>query len=153
MCHISVTWTQMVISHSTSCPGDVGRSSPGHIHCLSLVIFLKNILIFSYRGWDLWPLLPTIFASINSELYSRRAPREEQLPTIISKYRDVFEPLLGQHRKECFILFPDSNPQEFKHEYRAPYPILLLHLLFKSSKIKCKFKLFKIMTFNLVKWD
>lgn len=77
--HLCDTGHKWCISHPTFCTGDVGRSSPGHIHCISLVVFLKNMLIFSYRGLDLWPLLPTIFASINSELYSKKAPREEQL--------------------------------------------------------------------------
>lgn len=75
-------WTQMVHFPPHILHWARGRTSPGHIPCVSLVVFLKNILI-SYRGLDLWPLLPTIFASINSELYSKKAPREEQLPATI----------------------------------------------------------------------
>lgn len=79
-CQMGYRWC---IAHPTFCPGDAGRSSPGHIPCISLLIFLENMLIFSYTGLDLWPLLPTIFASINSELYSKKAPGEEQLPATI----------------------------------------------------------------------
>lgn len=80
LCHTGHQWG---ISHPTFCPGDTGRSSPGHIHCISLVLFLENMLIFSYRGLDWWPLLPTVFALINSELYSKKALREEQPPATI----------------------------------------------------------------------
>lgn len=79
LCHTGHKWCT---SHPTFCTGDVGSSS-GHIYCIFLVVFLKNMLIFSYRRLDLWLLLPASFASINSELYSRKAPREEQLPTTI----------------------------------------------------------------------